>query len=158
MWDRITIAMTATTYNAAHPTPNSYNRCSVQTTLHHSNGDRTQIDVSKPTYLFDSTTAPTKLGMQWSPAYIPNNNILYGKDASSTPKQIVLNDYLIVRIQVVYLGADNTLGGTDDEVILQNEGTFYLQVTDGCLKNNGAAVEPKSISNIEYWIKDSATA
>ena len=98
MWDRLTIGMTATTYNVAHPTPNAYNRCSVHTTLHHSNGDRTQVDVSKPTYLFDSTTAPTKLGMQWSPAYIPNNNILYGKDASSPPKQIVLNDYLVVRI------------------------------------------------------------
>ena len=56
------------------------------------------------------------------------------------------------------MGADNTLGTADDEVVLQNEGTFYLQVTNGCIKNNGAAVEPKSIANIAYWIKDTATS
>ena len=88
MWDRISIAVTASTYAASYASPNSYNRCEVRTTLHYSNGDRTAVDNALPTYLFDSTTAPTKLGMQWS--VVPDNNILYGKDATAPkPRQIV---------------------------------------------------------------------
>ena len=119
----------------------------MRTTLHFSNGDRTQVDTSKPTYTFDSTTAPSKLAMQFT--NLPNNNILYGKDAND--KQIIFNDYLIVRIQVVYTGAAGT---ADDEIIVQDEGHFYLQVTDPCIMPDGGAVTPRTIPDIEYWVKD----
>ena len=96
MWDRITIPITTTVYDTTYSDPNSYNRCEVRTTLHFNNADRTQVDTSLPSYMFDSTTAPTKLGMQWKPSMLREDNILYGNDSNG--KQIVFEDYLVVRI------------------------------------------------------------
>ena len=150
--------MTRTTYTAPANTagstsdPNVFNRCEVRSSLHLNNADRSQLDASKPVYLFDSATKPTKLGMQFRPSDLPDNNILYGKTSN---KQIVFNDYLVVRIQVVYTGQAGT---ADDEVVLQDEGFIYLQVTNPCIVENGGAVTPKAISDIEYWIKDTGAA
>ena len=86
--------------------------------------------------MFDSTTAPTKLGMQWKPSMLRDDNILYGKDLSG--KQIVYEDYLVVKIIVVYT-ADST---ANEEVIVTDEGFFYIQVVNPCIINSGAAVVP----------------
>jgi len=143
LWDRISIGVTKTTYGPNtgatndYSNPNSYNRCEVRTSLHWNNSDRTEVDKTKPTYVFDSTTAPSKLAMQFTSVPASYDNILYGKDASS--KQIVFNDYLVVRIQVWY---KPTTAGKPEELIVQDEGFFYLQITNGCLKTDGKAVIP----------------
>ena len=83
MWDRITIGVTKSTYVSGYTTPNSYNRCEVRTSLHFNDADRTKLDTALPTYMFDSETLPTKLGMQFRPDMLRDNNILYGKDSAS---------------------------------------------------------------------------
>ena len=49
--------------------PKSYNRCELRTTLHYSNGDRTEVDSSLPTYKFDDVALnsyPYNLAIQWN--------------------------------------------------------------------------------------------
>jgi len=60
MFDRLQISLTRTTYGPTsglseydYSDPLSYNRCVLRTTLHYSNTDRTLVDQSNPSYMFD---------------------------------------------------------------------------------------------------------
>ena len=66
---------------------------------------------------------------------------------SPSNQQIIFRDYLIVKSQVIYNGP------AGNEVIVEDEGKFYVQMTNPCLIKNGLAIKPYSIPDIVYWIK-----
>ena len=129
MWQRLDIPMTSTTYKAAWPTPDFYDRCKVTHTLHYSNGDRTPVDTtSQTTYAFDDGgfRSANTLSLQWNDG--------------------VFDDYFVVRITVTYTRTS--------EIVQQDEGFVYVKVSNPCLLANGAAITAQAITDINYWIKD----
>ena len=127
MWQLLTMPMTRSTYQSPYTDPHSYTRCSVVTTLHYNDGHITPVDTNK--YLFDNPAYPGQLQLQWD----------YG----------TFDDFFIVRTQVIYDDSGKNV------VVVNDEQPLYVQVSNPCLVANGGAVVPKSIADINYWIKDS---
>ena len=94
MWQRLDIPVTMTTYGSPFPTPHSYVRCDIKTTLHYNDVHTTPVDTAK--WVVDSASAPTQLSIQWDYAY-------------------TFDDFFILRIQVIYHD------GVKDIVVVNDE-------------------------------------
>lgn len=130
MWQRLDIPVTTTTYISPYTDPHSYTRCTVTHTLHYNDEQLTPVDTQK--YTFYNSAYSTQLSIQWN----------YG----------TFDDFFVVVVKVAY-----DSGGKNVEVV-KDVGIVYVKVSNPCLVTAGGAITPKTINDIQYWIKDSQSS